>query len=65
MMVYIPFATYLEVLRDVYETYALYTFWVLLVSKGNKAASTLLHIYPDLVPRPNPQKQLQRYGACL
>ena len=31
MMVFLPIAPYIEVLRDVYETYTLYCFWIMLV----------------------------------
>jgi Organic solute transporter Ostalpha len=31
MMVFLPIAGYIEILRDVYETYCLFCFWVMLV----------------------------------
>lgn len=31
MMVFLPFAPFIEILRDFYETYALYCFWIMLV----------------------------------
>lgn len=31
MMVFLPVAPYIEVLRDVYETYTIYCFWIMLV----------------------------------
>lgn len=31
MMVFLPFSAYIEILRDIYEAYTLYCFWVMLV----------------------------------
>lgn len=59
MMILVPYARFIEVARDVYETYSLYCFWYLLVlwTGGQREVTSLLsaqdglcYLCPLLVP---------------